>query len=65
MANGKRKLKLPDNKLLSILKGMAMYALIAFAALIFFYNISGGSDINKNEVPISQIINDIKQLLLY
>ena len=62
MANGRKKFsKLPSNKLLSVLKGLAMYVLIAFAALIFFYNISGGSDINKNEISISQVINGIKE----
>jgi len=60
MANGRKKfVKLPQNKWTSILKGLAMYALIALAALIFFYNLSGGPQLG-NETPISTIINDIK-----
>ncbi|MBI2020841.1 ATP-dependent zinc metalloprotease FtsH [Candidatus Daviesbacteria bacterium] len=58
MANGKRKLKL-DKKLMAFLKGLAIYALIALAALIFFYQVSG-PPAQGNEVPISQIINGIK-----
>ena len=59
MANGRKGLKLPQNKLGSLLKGIAVYILVALAALIFFYNLSGGT-VPGNEVPISQIISDIK-----
>ncbi len=67
MANGKRsripripKNKLPQNKLTSTLKGLAMYGLIALAALVFFYQMSGGPQFG-DEVPISQTINSIKE----
>ena len=56
MANGKRKL---NGRLMSILKGAAVYLLVAIAALIFFYQASG-SPTQGLEVPISQIINDVK-----
>lgn len=56
MANGKKK---PDNKLMSIAKGAGIYILVAVAALIFFYQISGDPT-PENEVPISQVISDIK-----
>ncbi len=59
MANGRKGLKLPQNRWLSILKGVAVYVLVAAAALIFFYNLSGNNQ-STNDVPISQIINDIK-----
>ena len=58
MANGKKKLNL-NKKTWAFLRGLVVYALIAFAALIFFYQISG-SPTAGNEVPISQIINQIK-----
>lgn len=56
MANGKKKL---DNKFMSIAKGIGIYVLVAVAALVFFYQISGNPT-PDNEVPLSQIINDIK-----
>jgi cell division protease FtsH len=67
MANGKRKipgLSLPSNKqgsnrTLGILKAAAVYVLIAVVALIFFYNLSGDKT-PGSEVPISQIVNDVK-----
>lgn len=59
MANGKRKFKL-NKQIMSFLKGLAVYVLIALAALIFFYQVSGAPTAG-NEVPISQIINDIKE----
>ncbi|MDO8573781.1 MAG: ATP-dependent zinc metalloprotease FtsH [Candidatus Daviesbacteria bacterium] len=60
MANGKRKIKL-NKQVFSILKGLIVYVLIALAALVFFNQISGGpNDSAKNEVPISQIISDVK-----
>ncbi len=61
MANARVRLKLPKtpkNRLISILKGIAIYAVIAFLALIFFVNMSGSAT-PSNEVPISQIVNDI------
>jgi cell division protease FtsH len=67
MPNGKRQFpkflssgkKGPQNKLTSILKGLGVYVLIALVALVFFYNLSGGVA-PSDEVPISQIISDIK-----
>ena len=59
MANGKRRLKL-SKPVFGFLKGLSIYALIAFAALIFFYQISGPVE-QGNEVPISQIINEVKE----
>ena len=37
-----------------------IYILIAFSALIFFYQVSGGPTNLGSEVPISQVINEIK-----
>src|SRR3990167_2275988 len=60
MANGKRRVNL-NKKLFPVFKGLIIYILIAVAALIFFYQVSGGpSDKPGNEVPISQIISDVK-----
>ncbi len=59
MAIGKRKIKV-NKRLFAIFKGLAVYVLIAVAALIFFYQISGGPTQSGTDVPISQIINDIK-----
>ncbi len=58
MANGKKRINL-NKRISSLLKGFAVYVLIAFAALIFFYQVSGTSN-NSSEVPISQIVTDIK-----
>lgn len=49
----------PKNKLFSFLKTFAIYALIALAALIFFTGLSGGNS-NGEEVPLSQVVQDIK-----
>ena len=57
MANGKKKL---NKKLISLLRGLAIYALIGLAALIFFYQVSGPVP-SGNEVPISQIVADVKE----
>lgn len=38
---------------------MAVYVLVGLAALIFFVNLSGGGRVN-NEIPISQVVSDIK-----
>lgn len=60
MANGKRKLSL-NKRFFSIFKGLIVYVLIAAAALIFFYQVSGGPvTTTSNEVPISQIVSDVK-----
>ncbi len=50
----------PQNKYLSIIKGFAIYILIALAALVFFAGLSGGYDTSK-EVPISQVVSEIKE----
>ncbi len=59
--NSKKRLpKLPQNRLTSVLKGAAMYILIALVALVFFYNLSGGST-PGDSAPISQVVQDIKE----
>ena len=58
MVNGRKKLN--NNKLLSVIKGVVVYILIATAALVFFYQMSGGPSSQTNEVPISQIIQNVK-----
>ncbi|MBI4036217.1 ATP-dependent metallopeptidase FtsH/Yme1/Tma family protein [Candidatus Daviesbacteria bacterium] len=61
MANGKRKINL-NKKFFSIFKGLIVYILIAVAALIFFYQVSGSPSTSlSNEVPISQIVSDVKE----
>ncbi|MBI2338713.1 ATP-dependent zinc metalloprotease FtsH [Candidatus Daviesbacteria bacterium] len=64
MANGKRRVnfdkKIFNKKIISIFKGLIVYVLIALAALIFFYQVSGGPSTTNDEVPISQIVNDTK-----
>ena len=59
MPNGKRKL-IPQNKLFSIIKGAAVYLLVALAALSFFYGLSGNGMESQGNVPISQIISEVK-----
>lgn len=59
MVNHKKKINL-NKKLTAFLKGLAIYALIAIAALIFFYQVSPPPS-SSNEVPISQIVNEIKE----
>lgn len=56
----KRFVKLPQNRFLSVLKGVGVYLLIALAALIFFAGLSNGGK-SGDEVPLSQIITDIKE----
>lgn len=51
--------KLPQNKFIAFLKGLGVYILVGLIALIFFVNLSGGLNTNK-EVAISQIVSDIK-----
>jgi len=57
VANGKKKIS--SSRLLNVFKGVLIYVLIGFAALIFFVNMSGGSK-PGNEVPISQVVTDTK-----
>ncbi len=64
MANGKKRIynrlpKAPKNRLMSVLKGVSVYALVALAALIFLVNITGGVK-TGDEIPISQVIQDVK-----
>ncbi len=59
MASPKKKINL-NKRILAFLKGLGVYILIAVAALIFFYQISPPPK-SSNEVPISQIVNDIKE----
>ncbi len=58
MANGKNR-KSPSKKAFRGLRDLAVYALIGLAALIFFVNLSGGSK-KGTEVPISQVVTDVK-----
>ena len=58
MANGKNK-RLVPKKLVHGLKDIAIYVLIGVAALIFFVNLSGGSK-PGNEIPISQVVTDVR-----
>lgn len=60
MVNNKKRFRL-TKRLTGFVKGLAVYALIALAALIFFYQISGGPATSANEVPISQIISQVKE----
>ncbi len=57
MANGKRKIN--SKKIWGALRGFLIYLLIGFVALVFFVNLSGGGQ-PSTEVPISQIIADVK-----
>lgn len=56
MANGKKKQN--SSRIVSTIKGLAVYVLVGLAALIFFVNFSeqGGQ---SNEIPISQVVTDI------
>lgn len=62
MANGKKRFsnlkKNSRNRLLGSLRTLAIYALIALAALIFFVNLGSGT--SSNTVPISQVVSDIR-----
>lgn len=60
--NNRTKLpKLPTGKRYqSFFKGFAVYVLIGLAALIFIANISSSSITGGKEIPISRIVNDIK-----
>ncbi|KKR80521.1 MAG: ATP-dependent zinc metalloprotease FtsH [Candidatus Daviesbacteria bacterium GW2011_GWA1_41_61] len=62
MVNGKIKLN-PKNgskKMFNVFKGLIVYILVGLAALIFFVNLSGGGK-PSNEVPISQVVTDVKE----
>lgn len=62
MSNGKNGGRIPkklNKKLINTLKGLAVYLLVGFAALIFFVNLSGGSQ-PSDEIPISQVVSDVK-----
>lgn len=61
MASGRPKLnpKSSSKKLFSSFKGILIYALVGIAALVFFVNLSGGGKMS-NEVPISQVVSDVK-----
>lgn len=59
MANGKRRINL-NKRIISVIKGVTVYILIALAALMFFYQVSG-TPTSSNDVPISQIIKDVKE----
>ncbi len=57
MANSKNRFS--NKRITGLLKGAAVYFLIALAALIFFVNLSGGTK-TGDKAPISQVIQDIK-----
>lgn len=65
MASNKKKIKLPaskklgNSKIFNAFRGILVYVLVAFIALIFFTNLSGGGNSN-NSVPISQVVTDVK-----
>ncbi len=56
---GKKIPQLPQNKFMSVVKGLGVYILIGVAALVFFVNLSGGFSPSEQK-PLSQIIYDIK-----
>jgi cell division protease FtsH len=58
MPNAKK--KFPKPKINNFLKGIGVYLLVGLAALLFFANLSGGMR-SGDQIPISQIINDIKE----
>ncbi len=58
MANGKKKVT-PQQRVRNLFKNLGLYALIGLAALIFFTTISGEVG-PSDEVPISQVITDVK-----
>lgn len=59
MANGKNR-KPSSKKVFNGLRDLAVYGLIGVAALIFFVNLSGGNDKQGENIPISQVITDVK-----
>ena len=77
MANGKNFIKLPKNKFTSsfsgkkngnpkqsrmnsIIKTVGIYALIGLAILVFLSGFSNSSE-SGSEIPLSQVINEIKE----
>lgn len=61
MPNGKKRFtKIPKNRFTSVAKGLAVYILIALAAMIFFYQISGPPP-QGEQVPISRIVTEAKE----
>ncbi len=61
MPNGKKRFtKIPKNRFISVAKGLAVYILVALAAMIFFYQISGPAP-QGEQVPISKIVTEAKE----
>lgn len=52
--NGKK-----DSRLVAILKGFGVYALIALAIIVFLAGLSGGGR-DSDHIPVSQVVSDIK-----
>ncbi len=59
MPNGKNIKRPTSKKIFGGFRDLLIYALIGLAALIFFVNLSGGGN-KPNTVPISQVVNDVK-----
>src|SRR3989344_8610866 len=59
-ANGNKKNGTPKNKLMATIKTVAIYALIGLAVLVFISGLSGNPS-SGNEVPLSQILNEVKE----
>ncbi len=59
MANSRKKFS--NGKYQAILKGVAVYVIIATLALVFFYQVSGAPiPSSSSAVPISDVVNEIK-----
>lgn len=56
MANGKKKI---NKQLSNLTRGISIYLLIGLVALFFFANLAGNFN-NGGEIPISQLVTDIK-----
>lgn len=75
MANGKNFIKLPktkipsfsgkkngkQNRMNSIIKTIGIYVLIGLAVMVFVSGFSGGSSSSGDQIPLSQVINEIKE----
>ncbi len=59
-SNGSKKNNTPKNKLISTFKTIAIYALIGLAILVFISGLSGNPT-SGNEVPLSQVLNEVKE----